>query len=362
MSIKTKRRSILPAAIGLLSCSALVLAACGSPSSPTGKGKAHGQTQTSASAKAPTATSSTSGGTELRVGIVTSPVGASLLDIGKTKGYFSKNGLNVKVVTFQSGSALGSAIEGGSVDTGLLGGAGVVFAASGGGDIYYAQSGETNELKIFGSPAVKDVQDLQGHTVALPEGTGAQILLRVALENSHLPLSSVKLVNTQPAGVVEAFTSHRVDAAVIWPPFTSAIQSKDPTANLVASAKQFPKALTYDVFASRPTYISSHTDTLAHFCKALSEATSWLEANTQQADQLIYKTTFTTLMSESAFNDAMAGLTYSTIAQQLSGMQKLKAALANSEEQFEGIGGLKKFVPVSQWFTPTILQRAAKSQ
>lgn len=333
--------------IALVGILALGLTACG------------GGTGLSRSTKA-SSRPSPSNATALSVGYIVSPVGNSLLDIGQAKGLFTKYGIRLHLVSFETGSALGAAIVGGSVDTGLIGGALPVFATQGDGTVYYVQSAERNENFVFAHHPINSISALKGQTIALPLGTTAEVLLYVALHSVGLSLSDVQMLNTSPSGAAEAFLTKKVPAAVTWPPPSAVVGQQDPKVQVLTSSGRFPSAQVFDGWVAEPNYIASHKALLSRFVSALSDAASFLLANPGSANSIIYNASFKGKITTAALGQAMSGLEYATASQWATQVRSgaLIAGLNRAEQLFLDIGGLKRFVPASKWFTPTVLDAA----
>ncbi|EEX12132.1 ABC transporter, substrate-binding protein, aliphatic sulfonates family [Citreicella sp. SE45] len=79
------------------------------------------------------------------------------------------------------------------------------------------------------------IADLRGKTVDVPEGTAADRLLALALEEAGMTMDDSKVVPMDPSTVVTAFGSGQVDAAGIWFPFVDVIKKRITGLNELSS-------------------------------------------------------------------------------------------------------------------------------
>lgn len=127
--------------------------------------------------------------------------------------------------TFTSGPPLLEAANAGAVDIGAVGNTPPLFSAAANAKIAVvsaAQSSVTGDtILVPGGSAIHSVADLRGHTVAVAKGSSAHGNLLLALTKAGLKPSDITINYLQPADAYAAFSQHRVDAWVIWDPYTS---------------------------------------------------------------------------------------------------------------------------------------------
>ncbi|EXX87041.1 ABC transporter substrate-binding protein [Paenibacillus darwinianus] len=138
---------------------------------------------------------------------------------------YEKNGLNVTMQKFTSGTDLIKAMVGGQVDAGVLGFTNAVsWAAKGAGlkVVGGAQMGFHSILVKEGS-GIEKVEDLKGKKLASQgQGSTADIVLNgVALKNANLTKQDVQMVYVDPAQAIQSLASGAVDAAFVFEPYSS---------------------------------------------------------------------------------------------------------------------------------------------
>jgi NitT/TauT family transport system substrate-binding protein len=150
-------------------------------------------------------------------------------------GFYKKQGLDVELVEFKSGTDLIKAIVGGQLDTGVLGFTNAVAWASKGADLKVvggAQHGY-HAIVVRDDAGIKTVSDLKGHTLASQkEGSTADTVLKgVVLKNAGLKETDLTIMGVSPQVAVQSLVGNRVDAAFLFEP-----QAR--IAQLIAPVKQ----------------------------------------------------------------------------------------------------------------------------
>jgi NitT/TauT family transport system substrate-binding protein len=74
-------------------------------------------------------------------------------------------------------------------------------------------------------PKIKSFADLKGKSVALEQFSISHFVLVNALSKGGLGIKDVKIVNLSAGDAASAFMSGRVDAAVVWNPWVSKIET-----------------------------------------------------------------------------------------------------------------------------------------
>jgi len=150
-------------------------------------------------------------------------------------GLYKKQGLDVELVEFKSGTDLIKAIVGGQLDTGVLGFTNAVAWASKGADLKVVGGAQQGYHALIAreDSGIKSVRDLKGHTLASQaEGSTADTVLKgVVLKDAGVKPDDVNVMGVSPQVAVQALAGKRVDAAFLFEP-----QAR--IAQLVAPARQ----------------------------------------------------------------------------------------------------------------------------
>jgi NitT/TauT family transport system substrate-binding protein len=150
-------------------------------------------------------------------------------------GYYTKHGLDVELVEFQSGTDLIKAIVGGQLDTGVLGFTNAASWSSKGADLKVVSGAQHgyHAIVVRDDTGINSVADLKGRSLASQkEGSTADTVLRgVVLKNANLKPEDLTIMGVSPQVAVQSLVGKRVDAAFLFEPQAS-------IAKLIAPVKQ----------------------------------------------------------------------------------------------------------------------------
>lgn len=193
--------------------------------------------------------------------------GGTLIFVAKEQGFFADQGLNVELSSFTNSADGTNAIIAKKIDVGGFGLAPLIFISKGVNEtIIGGQMGEG--AAVFTTPEkasqFKDLQSFKGKTVATVRAASGDIHFRGALQDAGLDLKKDLTIQelASPAAVVEALKSGKVDAGVLWTPYTETA----PNQGLVLlwyTDQYYPKhpccriaVLTEELNANRDTFVS----------------------------------------------------------------------------------------------------------
>ncbi len=143
--------------------------------------------------------------------------------IAKEAGYFSKRGLDVKLIYIPGGPVGIAALLAGEVAVGVFGGLPPIRAAvAGAKDLrIIGQTKKYMVASIVGIPEIKDVQDLKGRRVGINRlGSNAEIYTTAGISRFGLdPRSDVKYIQVGDAiSGIAALKNGAIDALTTVPP------------------------------------------------------------------------------------------------------------------------------------------------
>jgi NitT/TauT family transport system substrate-binding protein len=153
--------------------------------------------------------------------------GASAIPIGLERGYFAAQGLDVKMVFFDSAQPIAVGVASGDLDFGIAGMSASFYtlAAQGQLRLLGTSSSEApgfHALAYLASNASHDAglttaKDFAGHTIAITQvGTGLHYAIGLAAEKYGFPMSAVTVRPLQSnSNVIAALAGNTVDAAVL---------------------------------------------------------------------------------------------------------------------------------------------------
>lgn len=143
--------------------------------------------------------------------------------LAKDGGFYEKQGLDVELVQFSSGTDLVKALVGGKLDAGVLGFTNAVTWVAQGADVKVvggAQQGYHSILVNKGS-GIKTVADLKGKRLASQKaGSTADIVLNgVVLPQAGLSRADLSMVYVEPQQALQSLAAGQVDAAFVFEPY-----------------------------------------------------------------------------------------------------------------------------------------------
>ncbi|MGA0584499.1 MAG: ABC transporter substrate-binding protein [Castellaniella sp.] len=158
--------------------------------------------------------------------------------------FYEKQGLDVQLVEFKSGTDLIKAIVGGQLDTGVLGFTNAASWSSRGADLKVVGGAQRgfHALVVREDAGIKDVAGLKGHTLASQkEGSTADTVLRgVVLKNAGLAPEDLSILGVSPQVAVQSLVGKRVDAAFLFEPQASIAQLIAPVKQIYEIGEVWP--------------------------------------------------------------------------------------------------------------------------
>ncbi len=258
----------------------LVVAACGGTAAPTVP-----------SSTPPMATASPGGPSSAPAGAIpTIPPGSAVkittatgvpsgvftpVWIAVDNGIFAKYGLDATLVNIE-GVKQAQAIIAGDIQIGNVGGAEILNSRAGGASLVgIRESTASPVFELHAAPAIKQITDLRGKTVAVTQtGSSTDMSARVLLKNHGLePDQDVKLLNSSdmPA-ILAALASRQVQGGVMSPPTT--IKADNAGFPKLASTIDEHVALQQNLTVVMKPYADAHPDVVYAYLKAQLEATA----------------------------------------------------------------------------------------
>lgn len=223
----------------------------------------------------------------LRVGINAQPA-YEFAYLAHVQGRFAGEHLNVRLVRFESLSDSRRAFERGQLDGYFA----TVF------EVLHAKANSPRSPRIvrvldcslgfdvvLARPGFPDLDSLRGRSVAVEPGSLNIYLLARALEKHDMDLGAVHLVGMDPGEMGNALKRGDVDAAVSYPPPSSAIVAAG-WARPVFTSVEIPGEI-LDVLAFDESVLASRGHEVAAFLRAYDEAVSWMVGHREEACRIM---------------------------------------------------------------------------
>ena len=223
----------------------------------------------------------------VRVGYIADFHGASMVAVANKLELWKKHGLAADVKSFTNGPIQIQALGAGDLDFGYIG-PGALWLPITGRAKLIAMNVVGYSDRVVAQPGITSIQALKGRTVAVPEGTSGDMLLRLALQANGMKLDDVKRVTMDPSTIVTAFASGQVDAAGIWYPHVATLKTRKPAlVELYSNKDAMPKNSFPSSFIMRNELEgAAHAGMVDAMIRVIKEASDWRMKNLPQAIDL----------------------------------------------------------------------------
>ncbi len=211
-----------------------------------------------------------------RIGVV-SWVGWSNVHVAAEKGFFQRAGIDVEVVWYPGPAEIEAAFAKGEVDFRLDFVASVVAEWMAGRDLVllaetaWSHGGDKIIVKAGHSFAYG-----RGSSIAVYRDSPAlTFFLELYLRQNRLRLADYKIIQVEPAAMLEAFENEKLAFLVIFDPYSKqAVFEGD--GKIVANSAHFPGCLPEGIYAKRAFLESVPEQDVAALLGALADAADWL--------------------------------------------------------------------------------------
>jgi ABC-type nitrate/sulfonate/bicarbonate transport system substrate-binding protein len=232
---------------------------------------------------------------KIKVGSLTLPVFAPIIaNIMKAKGFDTKNGFDVEVVTYPSLAAYYAGLTTGEVDTEIGGPTFFQKLRLEGVPIKIIATGATlSDLAILtADPTIKTLADLKGKQVAADMGSGQYQIFAIYANSKGIDLKKdITIVNANFAVARAQITAGRVEAAMVIEPIMTMMMRENPKLHAVFEAHKAWRELTGSdgwelVYAMREDAIKRVPNMPKMFLAALEDVTAFLKSSPDEADKI----------------------------------------------------------------------------
>ncbi|MBR1826605.1 MAG: aliphatic sulfonate ABC transporter substrate-binding protein [Clostridia bacterium] len=206
--------------------------------------------------------------------------------------YTKELGVDVKIIRFDSGKDINSAIASGGIDIGQEGTSPAALAISNDIDIKVFWIGDVigsaETLVAKKDSGIQTIQDLKGKKVATPFASTAHYSLLNALKNAGVAETDVELLDLQPDDIFATWQRGDIDAAYVWYPVLDNLLADGV---VVTDSEQLAKegVVTADVNVVRAEYAEAHPDVVQKFVELQLRANDIINQQPEIAAQDIAK-------------------------------------------------------------------------
>ena len=245
----------------------------------------------------------------LRIGHSTY-VGYGPLFVAQEKGFFTKQGADVDMITIEDVHARIAALEARQTDAIAVTADTMVRFLNPDGELYRCMLVLSDSLGADGiaSKDIQSIADLEGKVVAFEEGEVSQFYLNVLLKEAGLSQDNIEVVGLTAEDASNAFLLQEVDAAVTWEPWLTEGKQAEH-GHLLTDSSDRP-GLIIDVVFTTPSVLEARRDEFAALARAWFEAVDYVQANPDEAREIMARGVGGWLEDPAVFAEALAGVRF----------------------------------------------------
>ena len=227
------------------------------------------------------------GDNTVTIGYLPSDHDAALF-VADAQGQFSANGINTKLVQFNNGGDLMTAMASGDVDVGYVGITPVLASIEKGVPVKVISAAQTEGSGIVVSKdsGISSVNDLSGKSIATPGEASIQyMLLQYYLEQNGMSLKDLKVSSMKVPSMNDALKTNKIDGMITFEPYVT-IAEKNGATVLAGSQDILPDHPCCVVVAS-DKFLETHPNETSTILEIHKNATDFVNNNTDEAASMI---------------------------------------------------------------------------
>ena len=228
-------------------------------------------------------------GDTVTIGYLPSDHDAALF-VADAQGKFQENGINTKLVQFNNGGDLMTAMASGDVDVGYVGITPVLSSIANGVPVKVISAAQTegSGIVVAKDAGIDDVTDLAGKKIATPgEASIQHMLLTYCLKENGMDISDLKVSAMKVPSMNDALKTNKIDGMITFEPYVS-IAEKNGAKVLAGSQDILPDHPCCVVVAS-DKYIEKHPNETGKILEIHDNATEFINKNTDEAAGMLPK-------------------------------------------------------------------------
>ena len=228
-------------------------------------------------------------GDTVTIGYLPSDHDAALF-VADAQGKYAENGINTKLVQFNNGGDLMTAMASGDVDIGYVGITPVLSSSAKGVPVKVISAAqiEGSGIVVAKDSGIDSVSDLAGKKIATPgEASIQHMLLTYYLNENGMDIKDLKVSAMKVPSMNDALKTGKIDGMITFEPYVS-IAEKNGAKVLAGSQDILPEHPCCVVVAS-DKFLESHPNETAKILEIHENATDFINNNTDEAAGLLPK-------------------------------------------------------------------------
>ena len=229
------------------------------------------------------------GGEEVTIGYLPSDHDAALF-VADAQGKYAENGIKTKLVQFNNGGDLMTAMASGDVDVGYVGITPVLSSIANGVPVKVISAAQTegSGIVVAKDSGIKTVNDLDGKKIATPgEASIQHMLLTYYLEQNGMSIKDLKISAMKVPSMNDALKTGKIDGMITFEPYVSIAEKNG--AEVLAGSQDILPDHPCCVVAASEKFIENHPNETAKVLEIHKNATDFINNNTDEAAGLLPK-------------------------------------------------------------------------
>lgn len=226
-------------------------------------------------------------GDTVTIGYLPSDHDAALF-VADAQGKFQENGINTKLVQFNNGGDLMTAMASGDVDVGYVGITPVLSSIAKGVPVKVISAAQTegSGIVVAKDSDINSVSDLAGKKIATPgEASIQHMLLTYYLEQNGMSISDLKVSAMKVPSMNDALKTGKIDGMITFEPYVTIAEKNG--AEVLAGSQDILPDHPCCVVAASDKFIESHPNETLKILEIHKNATDYINTNTDEAAALL---------------------------------------------------------------------------
>lgn len=226
-------------------------------------------------------------GEEVTIGYLPSDHDAALF-VADAQGKFAENGIKTKLVQFNNGGDLMTAMASGDVDVGYVGITPVLSSIAKGVPVKVISAAQTegSGIVVASDSGINSVSDLAGKKIATPgEASIQHMLLTYYLTQNGMSINDLKVSAMKVPSMNDALKTDKIDGMITFEPYVSIAEKNG--AKVLAGSQDILPNHPCCVVAASDKFIETHPNETAKILEIHEEATNFINNNTDEAAELL---------------------------------------------------------------------------
>ncbi len=210
------------------------------------------------------------------------------LFVADAQGKFQENGINIRLVQFNNGGDLMTAMASGDVDVGYVGITPVLSSIEKGVPVKVISAAQTegSGIVVAKDSGINSVSDLAGKKIATPgEASIQHMLLTYYLKQNGMSIKDVKVSAMKVPSMNDALKTGKIDGMITFEPYVT-IAKENGAVKLVDSSVILPNHPCCVVVAS-DKFIENNPNETQKILEIHENATAFINNNTDEAAGLL---------------------------------------------------------------------------